>query len=111
MDASNNFIRVGNYTLSYNSIENAIYSIYDLNNEIRQLAIKTIPINEIDSQLLILIELCHKNLCNGIMERHVFYEFIKAMKKEGQYYREFFKELDTHLFPQIKLVFKPEGSL
>ncbi len=111
MDSQNNFIRLGDYTLNCDSIKNAIYSIYDLSNEIKQLAIKTIPINEIDSQLLILIELCHKNLCNGIMERHVFYEFIKAMKKEGQYYREFFKELDTDLFPQIKLVFKPQGSL
>jgi hypothetical protein len=45
------------------------------------------------------------------MEKHVFYEFIRAMKKEGQYYREFFKELDADLFPQIKLVFKPKGSL
>jgi len=46
-----------------------------------------------------------------MMEKQVFYEFIRALKKEGQYYREFFKELETELFPQIKLVYKPEGSL
>lgn len=111
MDKIIDYIRLGNYTLSYDSIKKAVYSIYDLSNEIKQIAIKTIPINELDCQLLILIELCHKNLCTGSMEKHVFYEFIKALKKEGQYYRELFKELDTELFPQIKLVFKPEGSL
>jgi hypothetical protein len=111
METTNNFIKLGDYTLSCDSIKKAIYSIYDLSHEIKQLTIKTIPINELDSQLVILIELCHKNLCNCMMEKQVFYEFIRAMKKEGQYYREFFKELDTDLFPQIKLVFKPEGSL
>lgn len=111
MENTNNLIKVGNYTLNCDLIKKAVYSIYDLSNEIKQIAIKTIPMNELDGQLLILIELCHKNLCTGIMEKHVFYEFIKALKKEGQYYREFFRELDKDLFPQIKLVFKPEGSL
>lgn len=111
MDTRSNFIQLGDYSLSCDSIKNAIYSIYDLKHEIKQLAIKTIPINKLDSQMLILIELCHKNLCNGLMERQVFFEFIKALKKEGQYYRDFFRELDADLFPQIKLVFKPEGSL
>ena len=111
MDTSANYIRLGNYNISCDSIKKAIYSIYELSNEIKQLSIKTIPVNEIDSQLLILIELCHKNLCNCMMEKQVFYDFIKGLKKEGQYYREFIKQLDTDLFPQIKLVFKPEGSL
>lgn len=106
-----NFIKLGNYTLSYDSVKKAVYSIYDLSNEIKQLTIKTIPVNGSCSQLLILIELCSKNLCNCMMEKQVFYEFIRALKKEGQYYREFFKELDADLFPEIKLVYKPEGSL
>ncbi|MBK7817891.1 MAG: hypothetical protein IPJ60_10330 [Sphingobacteriaceae bacterium] len=89
----------------------AVYSIYDLSNEIKQLTIKSIPVNASCGQLLILIELCSKNLCNCVMEKQVFYEFIRALKKEGQYYREFFKELETEFFPQIKLVYKPEGSL
>lgn len=111
MEINSNFIKLGAYTLSCDSIKRAIYGIYDLSNEIKQLTIKTIPVNELDSQLLILVELCHKNLCNCIMEKQVFYEFIRALKKEGQYYRDFFRELDNDLFPQIKLVFKPEGSL
>lgn len=111
MDTYTNFIQLGNYTLSSDSIKKAIYSIYELSNEIKQLTIKTIPVNTSCSQLLILIELCSKNLCNCVMEKQVFYEFIRALKKEGQYYREFFKELDVDLFPEIKLVYKPVGSL
>jgi len=106
-----NLIRLGSYTLSYDSVKKAVYSIYELSNEIKQLTIKTIPVKGSCSQLLILIELCSKNLCNCVMEKQVFYEFIRALKKEGQYYREFFKELDADLFPEIKLVYKPEGSL
>ncbi|MBK7309609.1 MAG: hypothetical protein IPI93_02170 [Sphingobacteriaceae bacterium] len=105
------FIKLGNYTLSCDLIKKAVYSIYDLSNEIKQLTIKSIPVNASCGQLLILIELCSKNLCNCVMEKQVFYEFIRALKKEGQYYREFFKELETEFFPQIKLVYKPEGSL
>ncbi len=111
METSNNFIRLGDYSLSYDLIKKAVYSIYDLSHEIKQLTIKTIPVNGSCCQLLILIELCSKDLCNCVMEKQVFYDFIKALKKEGQYYKEFFKEIDTELFPEIKLVFKPEGSL
>jgi hypothetical protein len=111
METNSNYIKLGDYTLSCYSIQKAIYSIYELSHEIKQLTIKSIPINAIDSQLLILIELCHNSLCNCLMEKQVFYEFIRALKKEGQYYRDFFRELDTELFPQIRLVFKPQGSL
>ena len=111
METTNGSIKLGNYSLSSDLIKKAVYSIYDLSNEIKQLTIKTVPVDGSCCQLLILIELCSKNLCNCVMEKQVFYEFIRALKKEGQYYREFFRELDSDLFPQIKLVFKPEGSL
>ena len=111
MESTSNFIKLGKYTLSYDAVKKAMLGIYDLSNEIKQLTIKTIPVNASCSQLIILVELCSKNLCNSVMEKKVFYEFIRALKKEGQYYREFFKELDSELFPEIKLVYKPEGSL
>ncbi|MDZ4666034.1 MAG: hypothetical protein SGJ15_14240 [Bacteroidota bacterium] len=111
MEANTNFIKIGDYSLSSESIKKAIYGIYDLSNQIKQCVIKTIPVNGSCSQLLILIELCSKDLCNCVMEKIVFYEFIGALKKEGQYYRNFIKELDSNIFPEIKLIYKPEGSL
>lgn len=104
-------IAICGYNLNINNIKSALLSIYDLSNQIKQLSIRSLPIKEHGQQLFIYIEICSKHLSETLNENQLVNEFIHELKKEGQYYREFFKNLDEELFPQIKLVFKPEKSL
>jgi hypothetical protein len=110
-DQSTETIAICGYHLNINAIKNALFSIYDLSNQIKQCSIQSLPLKQQSQQLFIYIEICSKHLSETLSENQLVYEFIHALKKEGQYYRDFIKTLDTELFPKIILVHKPEGSL
>jgi len=111
MSEINEKISVSGYQLSLNAIKKAIYGIYDLSHQIKDYAVKAVPLSKNKDQLVIYIELCSNEICNACNINQLVYEFIKELKKEGQYYREFVKSLDSFIFPEIKLVYKPKGSL
>ncbi|MFO0355359.1 MAG: hypothetical protein ACK50A_00280 [Sphingobacteriaceae bacterium] len=104
-------ISICGYNLNVSTIKKALFSIDDLNHQIKQFSIRSLPLKKHREQLCIYIEVCSKHLSESLNENQLVYEFIHALKKEGQYYREFFKNLDQELFPEIKLIYKPISSL